>query len=115
MTKNRKTTRIARVPAEYDGLVGGISDVLEQARRGAAKTLNSILTSTYWEIGRRIVEFEQRGQSRAAYGAELLKRLALDLTARFGRGFSRVNLQQMRLFFLGWEICQTPSGKWSRG
>jgi hypothetical protein len=71
----------------------------------------AILTATYWEIGRQIVEFEQGGKSRAEYGDELLARLAADLTAKHGRGFSRSNLQQMRLLFLGWEICQTPSGK----
>ncbi|MEX1223413.1 MAG: DUF1016 N-terminal domain-containing protein, partial [Pirellulales bacterium] len=69
------------------------------------------MTATYWEIGRRIVEFEQGGEARAEYGAELLKRLGADLTTQFGRGFSKSNLFQMRGFYLGWEIFQTPSGK----
>lgn len=88
-----------------------ISELLEESRRTTARTINRILTATYWEIGRRIVEFEQGGEARAEYGTELLKRLSADLTARFRRGFSRVNLQQMRLFALGREICQTPSDK----
>jgi len=71
------------------------------------------MAPAYWEIGRRIVVHEQRGMHRAGYGEELLKRLAIDLTAKHGRGFSRQNLQQMRAFFLGWEICQTASGKFS--
>ena len=50
------------------------------------------LTAAYWLIGRRIVEFEQAGSARADYGTELLKRLAADLTNRFGRGFGPVNL-----------------------
>lgn len=112
MAKRRNTTEPATVAVtNYDGLVGGIANLLEQSRHAAARAINGILTAAYWEIGRRIVEHEQGGQARAEYGERLLNRLAVDLTARFGRGFSRVNLQQMRLFFIGWEICQTPSDK----
>jgi hypothetical protein len=68
------------------------------------------MTATYYELGRRIIEFEQGGKQRAEYGEGLLKRLASDLTAKYGRGFSRQNLQQMRGIFLEWEICQTVSG-----
>ena len=60
------------------------------------------MTATYWEIGRRIVEFEQGGKKRAEYGKALLKRLSRDLVGRFGRGFSERNLEQMRLFYEGW-------------
>jgi hypothetical protein len=69
------------------------------------------MTATYWEIGRRIVEFEQGGEARAGYGEALLKRLAEDLTARLGRGFSERNLEQMRLFYSFWPISQTVSAK----
>jgi len=72
------------------------------------------MTATYWEIGRRIVEFEQGGTERAAYGEALVERLSEDLTGRFGRGFSRQNLGQMRAFYRAWpaeRICQTVSGK----
>ena len=65
----------------------------------------------YWEIGKEIVEFEQKGKVRAEYGEELLKRLSADMTAKFGRGFSRSNLQNMRLFYLAYPKCQTVSGK----
>jgi DUF1016 N-terminal domain len=61
-----------------------------------ARSINAAMTATYWEIGRRIVEFEQGGADRAAYGDVLVERLAKDLTQRFGRGFSRQNLGQMR-------------------
>ncbi len=67
------------------------------------------MTASYWEIGRNIVEFEQSGKERAAYGKELMKKLAIDLTAQFGRGFSRRNIEQMRLFYLYWPIPQTAS------
>ena len=111
MAKRRKMTELVPAgPAEYGGLVTGISDLLEQARRSTARTSNNILTATYWDIGRRIVDFEQGGKARAEYGEGLLKCLAQDLTARFGRGFSKSNLFQMRGFYSGWEIFQTPSG-----
>jgi predicted nuclease of restriction endonuclease-like (RecB) superfamily len=109
--KKKATALVPTAPAEYGGLVSGIADLLDQARRGAARAVNSILTATYWEVGRRIVEFEQGGKARAEYGEKLLKRLAVDLTGRFGRGFSERNLEQMRGLYLGWEISQTPSAK----
>ena len=85
--------------------------MLEQARRNSARSINSIMTTTYWEIGRRIVEHEQRGQKRAQYGKALLRRLAADLTSRFGKGFSERNLLAMREFFLAWSIPQTVSAE----
>lgn len=87
-------------PANYVGLIGGISELLNAARRASARAVNAFITATYWEIGRRIVEFEQGGEKRAGYGEELLSRLADDLTARFGRGFSRFNLGRFRSFYL---------------
>ncbi|MCC7263975.1 MAG: hypothetical protein IT369_15795 [Candidatus Latescibacteria bacterium] len=97
--------------ADYGRLVTDISVLLEQARRTAARVVNSVLTATCWEIGRRIVEYEQGGQVRSEYGAGLLDRLSKDLTTRLGRGFSRSNVAQMRVFYLGGEIVQTPSGQ----
>jgi len=88
------------VSAEYGGLIGGIAELLEAGRRAAARTVNALMTATYWEIGRRIVEFEQKGATRAGYGEELLTQLAADLSARFGRGFSRFNLGRFRHFYL---------------
>lgn len=112
----RKSKPSAPVPAEiggvaYDAALAGISDLLARARRAAARSVNSLLAATYWEVGRRIVEFEQRGKARAEYGERLWERLAEDLTARHGRGFSKSNLALMRSFYLTWEIFQTPSGK----
>jgi hypothetical protein len=93
----------------YGRLVTDISGLLEQARRAAARSVNSVLTSVYWQIGRRIVEHEQQGRAKAKYGESLLVSLAKDLTERHGRGFSKSNLFQMRSFFLGWEVVPTPS------
>jgi predicted nuclease of restriction endonuclease-like (RecB) superfamily len=85
--------------APYDGLLGGIAELLDAARHTSARAVNALMSAAYWEIGRRIVEFEQKGRERAAYGQELLERLSLDLTKRFGRGFSRHNLARFRDFY----------------
>ncbi len=99
----------------YDTVLSDVIGLLESARKASARTVNSIMTATYWEIGKRIVECEQAGAKRAEYGKELLKRLRLTLSdvlkVRFGRGFSERNLEQMRLFYIGWPISQTPSAK----
>lgn len=99
---------------DYSGLVSGVTELLDAARRASVRTVNAFMTATYWEVGRRIVEFEQGGENRAEYGEEVLKRLANDLSAQFGRGFSRQNLQNMRQFYHAAppdQICQTLSGK----
>ncbi|MGQ0712005.1 MAG: PDDEXK nuclease domain-containing protein [Rhodoferax sp.] len=98
----------------YAAVHTDIVALLEAARRAAARSVNALMTACYWEIGRRIVEFEQGGKDRAGYGQALLKRLSADLLARFGRGFSERNLEQMRLFYLAWppeHISQTASAK----
>jgi len=77
-----------------------ICNLLEEARRYAARSVNAILAATYWEIGRRVVEFEQEGKERAEYGSTLLQRVSKDLIKRFGRGFGVDNLQRMRAFYL---------------
>jgi len=102
---------VPAVAADYGRLLGDISGLLERARRQAVRAVNSVLTATYWEIGRRIVEFEQGGATRAEYGKALMERLAGDLTARHGRGFSLQGLYKMRAFYIGWRIFPTPSGK----
>ena len=82
--------------ADYNGLLGKVVVLLESARRTAARVVNADMTAAYWEIGRRIVEVEQRGSRQAGYGDVLIKRLATDLTARFGRGFSWRNLTECK-------------------
>ncbi|HDR3017825.1 PDDEXK nuclease domain-containing protein [Pseudomonas aeruginosa] len=101
----------AALPAGYAGIHGGIVEVLDAARRATARSVNALMTASYWEIGRRIVQAEQQGKRRAGYGEQLIERLSADLTAQFGRGFSRPNLQQMRSFFLTWPIRQTVSSE----
>jgi predicted nuclease of restriction endonuclease-like (RecB) superfamily len=97
--------------AGYAGLLADVARVIEDARRAAVRSVNAVMTATYWLVGRRIVEQEQRGAPRAGYGEELLKRLSRDLSRRFGRGFSERNLEQMRAFYLGWPISQAAPAK----
>ena len=99
----------------YDGLFQNVVRLLEDARGSTARAVNTIITATYWEIGRRIVVHEQQGKTRAGYGEALIEKLALDLTARFGRGFSQRNIFQMREFYLAWPIVQTVSAQFNDG
>ena len=102
------------VSETYDKIRAGIVDLLKTARSSVARNVNSIMTAAYWEIGRRIVTLEQRGEYRAEYGEQLIDRLAGDLTRQFGRGFGRANLRQMRAFYRAWpepQIRQTLSGE----
>jgi hypothetical protein len=99
---NRPTKRPSGQDLHYGSILGDISKVIDAARRSATRSVNSIMTAAYWLIGRRIVEFEQSGKERAVYGEDLLVRLSTDLTARFGRGFAKSNLYQMRAFYLSY-------------
>ncbi len=96
---------------DYKKLIIEISDILNQGKKLAYKAVNTALTTTYWYIGKQIVEFEQKGKERAEYGKEVLKQLAVDLTNRFGKGFSERNLEQIRKFYLIWQKSQTLSAK----
>jgi hypothetical protein len=99
----------------YETLLSSVSELLRHGRQNPAKSVNAVLTATYWLVGRRLVEFEQLGKERAVYGSELLKRLSGDLQSRFGRGFSERNLEQMRQFYLQWENPQTLSADSAAG
>jgi predicted nuclease of restriction endonuclease-like (RecB) superfamily len=102
------------IERHYSDIHEGIVALLQAARTAAARNVNALMTATYWEIGRRIAEFEQQGEIRAEYGERLVEQLSKDLTRRFGRGFGRANLWQMRAFYRAWphqQILQTPSGE----
>jgi hypothetical protein len=115
MATKRVGTRTKRTPgttiSDYDEVLSGLVELLDQARRAVARSINAIMTATYWEIGRRIVEHEQGGEARAGYGEQLLERLADDLTKRLGKGFSIRNLRSFRAFYLSWQIRQTVSAE----
>jgi hypothetical protein len=102
--------RPKRSATTYDSTLAEIADVIGTARRQTARAVNSMMTASYWAIGRRIVEVEQRGGRRAGCGE--VERRASDLTARFGRGFGRSNLWQIRAFYLAYpNTLQAASGE----
>jgi predicted nuclease of restriction endonuclease-like (RecB) superfamily len=78
--------------------------VLESARAGAYRAVNAAMVQAYWQVGRLIVEHEQGGERRAAYGEAVLEELSRRLTAEFGRGFDITNLRKMRQFYRMFEI-----------
>ena len=96
-------------PTKYQDLIDHIGVLLQQGRQKAAQSVNTILVHTYWEIGRYIVEFEQKGNERAEYGTQLFERLSKDLSQAYGRGFSRSNLLYMRKLYSCFPISETLS------
>lgn len=90
-----------------------ISALLVSARRNVVSAVNLTMVHTYFEIGRMIVEEEQQGKERAAYGKHVLKDLSERLTVKFGKGFSVDNLENMRRFFISNPISETGSRKFS--
>ena len=94
---------------EYGLLLEKISGSFAAGQRRVAQAVNTGIVKTYWEIGRHIVEFEQKGNLRAGYGEKLLGSLSHDLKTRHGKGFSRSNLIYMRLLYLRYPISQKPS------
>ena len=77
-----------------------IRSILQQARQNAYAAVNSAMVEAYWQIGRRIIEEEQKGQERADYGSHLIKELSKQLAGEFGKGFSIANLWNFRQFYL---------------
>lgn len=99
--------------SKYDELIKKISELVNKSRLVLSKTINTKIVQTYWTIGKHIVEYEQKGEVRADYGSELMKTLSRELSAKLGKGLSRSNLQNMRLFYLNYQKNQTLSGKLS--
>ena len=85
-----------------DDLLGRITSILDAARGQVVRVVNHATVSAYWHIGREVVEALQRGGERAAYGKALIERLAQQLTARYGKGFSATNLGYFRQFYLAY-------------
>lgn len=92
-------------------LIESISQLLVAARQKIVAQVNDTLVQTYFQIGRMIVEDEQNHNDRAEYGKQTIKKLSRALTERFGKGFSRASLQNMRLLFLKYEKSQSLIGK----
>lgn len=96
-----------------NSLFNQMGEIIESGRKKAFYQVNNTLVNTYFNIGKVIVENEQNGNIRTEYGKEILRKLSKRLTNKFGSGFSRSNLQKMRLFFEKYKKCQPLAGKLS--
>jgi len=93
----------------HNAFITEIKTLLNNARNSVYQTIHSTMTHTYWNIGKRIVEQEQQGKTRADYGKGLIKSLSAELSKEFGRGFSVDNLENMRRFYLAYANSETAS------
>ncbi len=100
---------------EYSQLISKIGNTYKTAKNNIISAVNTEMLHAYWHIGKYIIEFEQEGKIKAEYGKQLLENLAKDLTLQYGKGFSRSNLNYMRLLYNKYPICETLSHKltWS--
>lgn len=92
-------------------IISDIQQILRHAQRQAYRSINQAMVRAYWLVGRRIVEEEQQGEAKAAYGKGIIKNLSAALQAEFGKGFSERNLDNMRAFYLAYPIPQTVSAE----
>ena len=99
-TKKLKPAKAIKKPVmnSYQQALSDIKQLVQQARYASARSVNAIMTATYWEIGRWIVKVEQKGQKRADYGEQLIKKMSKDLTKSCGKGFSYTNLKNFGNF-----------------
>jgi len=95
-------------------LYRAVRAVLDQARASAYRTVNVAMVRAYWQVGQLIVEHEQKGHERAAYGEAVLEELSRRLTAEFGRGFDVTNLRKMRQFYRMFEIRDAVRLEWGK-
>ncbi|MBL7975985.1 MAG: hypothetical protein JNJ85_13805, partial [Candidatus Kapabacteria bacterium] len=98
-------------PTAHQSLYQKIHELLLDSKQNIVRSVNSTMVYTYYEIGRMIVEDEQQGKHRAEYGKQVLEFLSQQLSQSFGRGFSVVNLRQMRAFYQTYSIQQTVSAE----
>ena len=94
-----------------EDLYSKVSILLEKSRINLRKTVNTFMVSTYFEVGKLIVEEEQNGEERAKYGKNIIENLSKKLTKKYGKGFSRRNLEYMRKFYSAYSITQTASAE----
>jgi hypothetical protein len=97
----------------YNSLLDRMAYILVEARTKVVREINKAQVLAYWEIGREMIEFQRKGKFRAEYGEELIMRLSKDMTEKFAKGFSAMNLRNMRRFYLELpiQIQQTLSVK----
>ncbi|WP_296648485.1 PDDEXK nuclease domain-containing protein [Thiobacillus sp. 63-78] len=114
MAKKIEPEIVSALPTQSatpDVLMQRVVQILESARSQVVRTVNTATVTAYWLIGRELVEAVQQGEQRAAYGQALIERLAGQLTARYGRGFSVANLKNFRQFYLAYaDRIRYPAG-----
>jgi len=101
------------IKKSYAGLIDDIGVLLQEGRKQSYQAINKILLKTYWGIGEKIINYEQHGEERAEYGSNLLNNLSKDIKERYGKGFSRRNILNMRNFYFKYPKWQTVSAKLS--
>ena len=98
---------------ENNGILGKVIGLLNKARTEIVSNVNKTMVYTYYEIGRIIVEEEQKGKGRAEYGLQLVEELSQKLSKEFGKGFSSTNIKQMRSFYNIYSKGQTASDEFN--
>jgi len=98
---------------QYNYLIDSVGLLLEEARKKVYRQVNQILVKTYWEIGKKITDYEQKRAEKVVYGSKLFERLAKDLREKYGNGFSRSNVIYMRLLYSKYQKSQTLSDQLS--
>ena len=93
------------VVSDYSSILKDIKDIIAKARYAVFTAINSEMLKAYFEIGRKIVEEEQKGKKRAGYGENLLETLSVELIKEFGKGFDESNLRNIRAFYLTYQKC----------
>ena len=88
-----------------------VKQLLDDARTRIARTVNTTIVNVYWQIGKYIVEYEQGGQGRAAFGKDIINKLSERLTKEYGKGFSPANIRYMRQFYQCFPFCHALSDK----
>ena len=103
-------TKIKHSP---ENLYNKVAELLKLAQNTVVQTVNKTMVQTYFEIGKMIVEEEQKGKERAEYGQQLIEELSIRLLNDFGKGFSSTNIKQMRSFYLTYSKGQTVSDEFN--
>ena len=98
-----------KIDNSLSSLINQIRILVEEARGNVIRNINKEILQTYWQIGKHIVEFEQKGNIKAEYGKQLLINLSKELSIELGKGFSRSNLTYMRLFYICYKKSETVS------
>jgi predicted nuclease of restriction endonuclease-like (RecB) superfamily len=103
--KKTKGNSIIKHDMQSHGVYERIRKIIENARGNIVRVINTEMVFAYWNVGREIVEEEQRGKTRADYGEAILKNLSVRLTGDFGKGFDESNLRNIRSFYLAYPKC----------